>query len=146
MAREVAISAHPIIEPGVCGKCGTQHSSWFVDLGFDTVFNYIDGESGFTTWCDGIVYMCAECMNSLFEDLFRAYSIYARGEDRELTPLKMIPITLDRVEREEDGDSRPSGGDDSGDSEGVDEIVIEDERDDDDAAEAFKFALGGTEL
>lgn len=139
MARDVNIQPHPIIEPGVCAKCGTQHDSWFVDLGFDTVFNYVD-DMGYKTWCDGIVYMCANCINSLVSDLFRAYQIYSRDNPVGLTPLKLIPITLDKKE-EDSGDSGSSSGDDSGDAEFVDEDDRPVESDDDDATTAFRVAI-----
>jgi len=119
MTREISLHQHPIIEPGVCAKCGTQHSSWFVDLGFDSVFNYED-DSGYKTWTDGIVYLCADCTNSFFSDLFRAYNIYQREELRNLDPLKMIPITLDK-KADDNGDSGLGSGVDSGDSEDVGE-------------------------
>ena len=138
MARELVLSAHPIIEPGVCAKCGTQHDSWFVDLGFDTIFNYVD-DNGYKTWCDGIVYLCANCVNSFATDLFRAYQIYARAEARELTPLKLIPITLEK--KEEDGNSGSSSGDNSGDTEESDENDRPDESNADDPVGAFKIAL-----
>lgn len=140
MAREVSLHSHPIIEPGVCGKCGTQKGSWFVDLGFDTVFNYVDGND-YTTWCDGIVYLCADCINSLAEDLFRAYNIFKRENPAlNLTPLKLIPITLDKKE-EDDGDSGSSSGVDSGYAEVTDENGGDAESDDGEAVTAFNLTI-----
>lgn len=139
MAREINIQPHPIIQPGVCAKCGTQHDSWFVDLGFDTVFNYVD-DMGYKTWCDGIIYLCANCMNSLASDLFRAYQIYSRANPVGLTPLKLIPITLDKKE-EEDGDSGSSSGVNSGDEQGIDPIIEAIDSDESDAASAFRVAI-----
>ena len=140
MARELTLTNHPIIEPGVCGKCGTQISSWFVDLGFDTVFNY-DDHNGLRTWCDGVVYLCAECCNSFFEDLFRAYNIYKRDNvGREITPLKMIPITLDKKE-DSDGDSGSSSGNDLDESDESDPDDPGDESDDREADETFRVSF-----
>ena len=140
MPREVSVFSHPIIEPGVCGKCGTQNDSWFADLGFDSVFNYGD-HNGLQTWCDGVVYLCANCVNSFVEDLYRAFNIFRReNAGRVITPLKLIPITLDKKE-DDDGDSGSSSDVDSGDTGGIDDLDPVDESDDDEATRAFKFTI-----
>lgn len=139
MPRQMNLSHHPIIEPGVCGKCGTQNCSWFLDLGFDTIFNYVNDQK-LNTWTDGVVYLCADCCNSLFQDLFTMFQIYQRDEKRELTPLKMIPITLDKKEAD-NGDSGPSSGVDLGNPEDVDSDVEPDGLDDENPARAFRISL-----
>ena len=71
--RDVAIYNHPVTVPGVCGKCGSQDRDWFVDLGFDTIFNQEPDSIGTPTWTDGTIYLCSDCYCNLIDDVNRRF-------------------------------------------------------------------------
>lgn len=115
--REVAIYNHPVTVPGVCGKCGSQDKDWFVDLGFDTIFNQEPDEAGSPIWTDGTVYLCSDCYNSLVTDVNRRFKQFLTdvpvthltytlpvGSDEDFSELVQSKLP---VEEEDDGESEP---------------------------------------
>lgn len=83
--RTVAIYENPIMEPGVCAKCGSQQRDWFVDLGLNITgekeapykaVNVEDGEpyESPNHWFDGAIMYCNVCINNLFDDVCRKFT------------------------------------------------------------------------
>lgn len=85
--RDVMILNHPVAEPGFCCKCGSQDKNWFVDLGFDTemtrpnVIEMANADEPFMdlpVWLDGIMYLCCDCVNNLFADIYRKFEEFKK--------------------------------------------------------------------
>lgn len=76
MTREVTIFSNPVAAPGVCAKCGSQDKDWFVDLGFELEMHKYEPSIGLTTWFDGVVYLCCDCINNLIYDIDRKFPIF----------------------------------------------------------------------
>jgi hypothetical protein len=98
--RPVSILSNPVAEPGICGKCTSQDRDWYVDLGFDTVFNMEAGETGYPIWTEGVVYLCCDCFNSLVVDAHRSFQIFF-PDVIDPRPNYTSPVGLEDVEEDE---------------------------------------------
>lgn len=131
--RDIGLYKHPVAEPGVCGKCGSQKKDWFVDLGFqlESVRALDEPLMPDTMWYEsGVVYLCCDCLNDIivttnrkFEQFEQDHSVKVPLHGREL--LTGIFIGPDDPELatsggeegssetsgEVNGDDRPTNGD-----------------------------------
>ena len=79
--RSVAIYENPIMEPGVCARCGSQDKDWFVDLGLvveggrDNPNNNrepVGSDYKYPSlWFEGAIFYCCDCVNNLVTDVSR---------------------------------------------------------------------------
>jgi hypothetical protein len=117
--RKVSIYSNPVAAPGVCGKCGSQHKDWYIDLGFDLDFNIKENPEAPSLWLDGVLYLCCDCLNSLIVDAHRQFAHYLKNND--------VEVYLDGHERDiseiSDGSDETANENYSGSIEGTSEQV-----------------------
>jgi len=99
--RPVQILRNPVAEPGVCGKCTSQDRDWYVDLGFDTMFNSEQEGTGYPLWTDGVIYLCCDCFNSLVVDAHAAFQVFF-PDVIDPRPNFTSPVGLEDIELDED--------------------------------------------
>lgn len=81
--RSVAIYENPVMEPGVCGKCGSQQRDWFVDIGLNVTggkrnpMNDREDEGSLyehpDVYFDGALFICCVCINDMFNEINRRF-------------------------------------------------------------------------
>jgi len=148
--REVYIYKHPVTEPGFCGKCGSQNRDWFVDIGFDTIFNHPEAGEGVPNWTDGTIYICSECYHNLVSDVNRRFESFlndVQSTRRGYTlPVgleeKLLPLVESKYPREwEEFDGEDEPGIESDDLDGSDPGPLEIDGEDDGQSESDDFGF-----
>ncbi len=98
--RDVTLYSHPVAEPGYCGKCLSQSKDWYVDLGFNIVFNHEEDNPSAPVWTDGAVYLCCDCFNDITTDVNRKFQAFL-GDVLETRRGYVTPVgVIDNCEAE----------------------------------------------